>query len=130
MENLINRATQITPTDVELVMTNGECVLLRTDAPHHMLTLVERNDLVAKAVELHTNFRLHMSKEIALDSYVQISKDDTVVIADDTNRFSLIYPNGSFLKYSPLFYLGWLPDNMLLEVIVAEDKLARFVYKK
>ena len=79
---------------------------------------------------LHDTIMNNLSREINTDSYIQLTKDDVLAIVFGDDRFSLVYPNGTFLRYSPMFYLDWLEKDMLLEVIVDEDKLARFVYKK
>lgn len=129
MEQLYQCFT-LSPTDTVLTLTNGESFVLRTDAPTTSLIDNEFDNAVERAIVIHNSFMGNLTKEISADSYIQIGSTDNVIIADEASRISVIYRDGSFCKFSPMFYLDWLDAGMLLEVTVDEDKLARFVYKK
>ena len=129
MEN-VTRIDAINPTDTQITFPDGKVVVLRTDAPTIILTQDELAVAVQSATNLHKSFMESLNKIIDNDSYIQIGANDNLIIANETERLSIVYPNGSFAKYSPLFYLDWLPEGMLVEVTEDENKLAKFVYKK
>ena len=111
-------------------LKDGATIIARSDCPVPALSETEYNNMEVKVLALHDTIMNNLSREINTDSYIQLTKDDVLAIVFGDDRFSLVYPNGTFLRYSPMFYLDWLEKDMLLEVIVDEDKLARFVYKK
>ena len=116
--------------DVVLKLSDDTEIILRSDCPVPMLTNEEQAAMEVEVLNLHNTLLANMSKLIESDSYIQLTKDDNLFIILDNKRFSLMYPKGDFLRYSPLFYLDWLSEGMMVEVMVEEEKLARFVYKK
>ena len=103
---------------------------VETDAPLNVLTIEEKDFIADKAIELNHSLNEYLTKEITEDSYIQIDKDDTIRIVDDVNRFSLIFSNGVFRNRTPLFYLAWVPQGMLLEISKSIEHMARFTYRK
>lgn len=116
--------------DVVLKLSNDNEIILRSDCPVSMLTSDEQEAMEVEVLNLHNTLLANMAKLIESDSYIQLTKNDNLFIILDNKRFSLMYPMGDFLRYSPLFYLDWLSEGMMVEVMVEEEKLARFVYKK
>ncbi len=129
MEN-VNRATILNATDTELVLHNGDVVILRTDIPTNHLSYDERYAMTQAVTKLHEMFKEKLKATIDLDNYIQIGSKDTLVIANEAEHCALVYPNGTFGKYNALFYLDWLPKDCLVEVLEEEGKMAKFVYKK
>ena len=113
-----------------LKLNDGAVIIARSDCPIPALSEEELTDMENKVLALHNTIMKKLAQVITADSYIQLTKDDSLAIVNNDERFALVYPNGTFLRYSPMFYLDWLEENMLLEVVVSEDKLARFVYRK
>lgn len=116
--------------DVILKLSDNTEIVLHSDCPVAMLTNDEQAAMEVEVLNLHNTLLANMTKVIESDSYIQLTKDDNLFIILDNKRFSLMYPKGDFLRYSPLFYLDWLSEGMMVEVMIEEEKLARFVYKK
>lgn len=126
----INRITLLNATDSELVLHNGNVIVVRTDIPTTHLSYDERWEINKAAIKLHETFKEYLTKEINLDNYIQIGSKDTLVIADEADRYALVYPAGKFAVHSPVYYLDWTPKGLLVEVIEDDAKMAKFVYKK
>lgn len=122
--------TGVNPTDTLVTFEDIPLFIVRTDAPTNAITDDEFKEVVNRALSIHKGIKSKLETLIELDSYIQIGSKDNLIIADEKHRMSIIYPNGTFGKHSPLFYLDWLPEDTLLEVTEDETKLAKFIYKK